>query len=380
MAKKKKKTKIKKNNRFVLFFSILVIVALLVTFGTKYGGGSLKRIIYLIGTGITGVAEESTISFDESSANRFHAVSGGFVVLSADGVHIYDLSGKEKNYFTLSYHSPSMTGSKNAIVAYDRNGQEYTVMNKKKILLNGKTDAPIINLTMNRENAFSVVTAGPECKALVTVYSPKFKELYKLYSTEQYILAAPISNNLKYMATLGFSAGSGEFNGMISFYKLDTEGAIATIPLNDCMPISASFMQNGNLSVLCEDRMLIYTEKGELLREISFDGLTISKPSLDSKKISAVLLSTNSLGGTSRLIVSRDADEPKIMNFAEDIFDISTAGDYTALLLSNRIVVYNSDLELHHTFPLAQSAKSCIMREDGTVFAVGANFANLLIP
>ncbi len=379
MAKKKKK-KAKKNNRFILFFAILAIVALLVTFGTKYGGGSIMRIVYLIGTGITGVAEESAISFDEASANRFHAVSGGFAVLSADGMHIYDLSGKEKSYFMLSYHSPSITGSKNSVIAYDRNGQEYTVLNKNKILYNGKTNAPIINLTMNSNSSYSVVTAGPECKALVTVYSSKFKELYKLYSTEQYILSAPISNNLKYMATLGFSAGSGQFNGMISFYKLDTEGAIATVSLPDCMPISASFMQNGNLSVLCEDRMLTYTEKGELVREILFDGFSVSKASLNSKNISSVLLNTNSLGGASRLIVSKGGDEPLIMNFSEDIFDISSAGNYTALLLANRIVVYNKNGEEHHTFPLAQSAKSCIMREDGTVFAVGANFANLLIP
>lgn len=379
MAKKKKK-KIKKNNRFILFFSILAIVALLVTFGTKYGGSSIMRIVYLIGTGITGVAEESAISFDEASANRFHAVNGGFAVLSADGMHIYDLSGKEKSYFMLSYHSPSLTGSKNTLVAYDRNGQEYTVLNKNKILYNGKTVAPIINLSMNAGSAYSVVTAGPECKSLVTVYSSKFKELYKLYSTEQYILSALISNNTKYMATLGFSAGSGEFCGMISFYKLDTEGAIKTVSLPDCMPISASFMQNGNLSVLCEDRLLTYTEKGELVRETLFNGFIVSKSSLNSKNISSVLLNTNSLGTSSRLIVSKGEDEPLIMNFSEEIFDISSAGNYTALLLSNRIVVYNKDGEEHHTFPLVQSAKSCIMREDGTVFAVGPNFANLLIP
>jgi len=146
------------------------------------------------------------------------------------------------------------------------------------------------------------------------------------------------------------------------------------------MPISANFMQNGDLSVLCEDRLLTYTVKGELIREIPFDGFSLSKSSLTSKNISSVLLNTSSLGGASRLIVSKGEADPLIMNFAEDIFDISSAGGYTALLLANRIVVYNKNGEEHHTFPLAQSAKSCIMREDGTVFAVGANFANLLIP
>ena len=370
----------KKGSRFILFFVILAVVALLVAFGKHFGGGSLRRIVYLIGTGITGTAEETTIEFDSNSANRFHAISGGFAVLSIDGVHIYDLSGDEKSFTPLSYHTPTLSGSKKTLVAYDRNGQNFTVLNGKKILHEGKTDAPIINISMNKSGALSLITAGPDCKALVTVYDSKMKELYKLYSAEQYILAAPISQNSKYMATLGYSAASGQFSGMVSFYKLDSEGVVASTALPDCMPISASFMQNGNLSVLCEDRLLLFSQDGTLIREQRFDGMTLSSASLDSRNISSVLLDAYNLGGHSRLMVLKGDDEPLIMNFSEDIFDISSAGNYTALLLANRIVVYNKNGEEYHTFPLVQSAKQCIMREDGTVFAIGQNFASLLIP
>jgi len=101
--------------------------------------------------------------------------------------------------------------------------------------------------------------------------------------------------------------------------------------------------------------------------------------SLESRELASILLDNNSRDGT-RLIVSEDPEKELVFNFSESIFDISSAGDYTALLLPDRVVVYDSDGEEHHTFRLTQAVKECIMRRDGTVFVVGRNFANLLIP
>lgn len=379
MAKKKKEKK-KVSSRFILFFAILAIVVAIITFGNKIGGGSILRLFYLIGDGITGTADEVTIRFDSNSSNRFHPINGGFAVLSVDGMHIYSLSGEEENFTALSYHSPSLSGGSDTLVAYDRNGSEYTVMDKDDVLHNGKTEAPIINISMNEKGDYSVITAGPDCKALVSAYDDDSDLLYRLHSSEQYILSAPISEGGDYMATLGFSASTGEFCGRITFYELSTEGAISHTDLPDCMPISARFLKNDELVVICESKLLRFDEDGKLLEEIAFDGMTLTNASLDSRNIASVLLDGHGRGGATRLMVSTEREKQLVYNFSETIFDISSAGNYTALLLSDRIVVYDKNGEEHHTFQLAQGSKECIMRRDGTVFAVGRNFANLLIP
>ena len=64
----------------------------------------------------------------------------------------------------------------------------------------------------------------------------------------------------------------------------------------------------------------------------------------------------------------------------EEVLSVSSAGGYTALTFSDRIVVYRADGSEYHTFQLAQGARFCLMRDDGTVFAIGANYATLLIP
>ncbi len=379
MARKNKEKK-KHSGRFILFFAILAIVVVIISFGNKIGGGSILRIFYLIGDGITGTADEVTIRFDSNNSNRFHPINGGFAVLSVDGMHIYSLSGEEQTFTPLSYHSPTLSGGKSTIAAYDRNGTQYTVMNKKEVLFEGKTEAPIINITMNEGGDFSVITAGPDCKALVSAYDDDFDVLYRLHSSEQYIVSAPISEDGDYMATLGFSASTGEFCGRITFYKLDTEGALKYTDLPDCMPISGRYLKNGELVVLCESKLLRFDEDGELIDEVSFDGMAVNNASLESRNIASVLLDGHGRGGVTRLVVSSDKDEELVFNFSENINDISSAGDYTALLLNDRIVVYNEKGEEHHTFKLTQGVKECIMRKDGTVFAIGRNFANLLIP
>lgn len=376
MAKKQKRL----GGRLFIFIIVLVIVSLLVLFGTQFGGGSLRRIVYMIGSGVSGSAEETTIQFDSSDANRFHALVGGFAVLSTDGMHIYNMSGKEKSFTALTYHSPSISGSKKTVAAYDRNGQSFTILNDKKVLLQQQTDAPIINLTMNYAGAFSVITAGPDCKSLVTAYSSSMKELYKLHSAEQYILSAPISQDSKRMATLSFSASSGQFAGQITFYQLDQEEPIASVSLADCMPISANFESSGDLVVLCEDRILRFSNNGEKKKEQLFDGLSIANASLTSRSMASVLLDTYNVGGYSKLLLLKGEKDAKVMNFSEDVFSISSSGNYTAVTFSDRIVVYYADGSEYHTFPLSQSARSCIMREDGTVFAIGNNYATLLIP
>lgn len=379
MAKKKKEKK-KVSSRFVLFFAILAVVLAIVIFSNKVGGGSFLRIFYLIGDGITGTADEVTIRFDSNNSNRYHPINGGFAVLSVDGMHIYNLDGEEYSFTPLNYHSPSLSGGSGTLVAYDRNGTQYTVMDKSGSLYDGTADAPIININMNEERDFSVITAGPDCKALVSAYDDDFDLLYRIHSTEQYIITAPISENGDYMATLGFTASTGQFCGRVTFYELDEEGAMTTVELPDCMPITGRFLKNGELMVLCEDRLLRFNKKGEQITNITFDGMAIANASLESRTIGSVLLDGHGRGGVTRLVVSAEPERELIYNFAETIHDISSCGDYTALLLSDRIVVYNDEGEEHHTFRLTQGIKECIMRRDGTVFAIGRNFANLLIP
>lgn len=377
MAKNKKSLA----GRMMIFLVLVAIISLLIAFSNHFGAGSLRRIVYMIGSGVSGSAEETTIQFDANDLNRYHIFSGGLAVLSTDGLHIYKMSGKESLFTPLTYRCPSISGSKKTIAAYDRNGKSFTILNNKKTLLQKNTDAPIINLSMNQNGGFSVITAGPDCKSLVTVYNTSMKEVYKLYSSEQFVIDVAVANDMNRIAVLNYSAGSGQFSGNIIFYKLDEQKPYATIPLPDCMPLTAKFDSSGDLTVLCEDRILIIDKNGTKKADITFGGLHIQNASLSSSKLSSVLLDAYSVGGYSKLLlISKDAEKPKAINFSEDIFSISTAGRYTAVQFTNRITVYLTDGTEFHTFDLPKSARSCIMREDGTVLIIGSNYATLLIP
>jgi len=375
----KKRTRLSK--RFLIFFFLLSVVCLFVLFQTKTDGISLSRIIYMVGSGISGNAEETTISFDSNDSNCYHLSKNGLFVLAPDGLRIYDISGEEKNFFPLAYRNPAISGGPKASAIYDRAGTNFLITNGKKAILSAKAPAPIISMDMNRNGVFSLITDGPDCKSLVTIFDNNCKEIYKLYSTEEYVAAAAVSPDSRRMVTLSFSVYEGQFQGKLLFYKLSEKTPYNAITLADTMPLSARFTASDELVVVCEDRLMHFSANGESKNEVSFDGFPIIFTANGSNKFSAIMLDKRNINNSYELIVSQsNLTEPYRIQFSEDIFSISSAGNYIAVQFLDRIVVYTSDLTEHHTFDIPAGARSSIIREDGTVLLIGTNWANLLIP
>ena len=204
--KKESKKSMRMSKRFIIFFAIFAAVCLFALFQAKNGGISLSRIIYMVGNGISGNAESTSIAFDSNDNNLFHLSRSGLFVLTPDGLRVYGISGEEKSFTPLAYRNPAVDGAGKNVVVFDRGGTSFLITNGKKVLFEGKAPAPIISMSINRSGAFSLVTDGPDCKNLVTVYNKNFDIAYKLYSTDEYVASAAVSADAKKMATLSSTA------------------------------------------------------------------------------------------------------------------------------------------------------------------------------
>lgn len=369
------------SKRFILFFLILTAVCLFVLFQTQTGGISLSRVIHMIGSGISGNAEETSISFDSNDSNRFHLSKNGLLVLAPDGLRVYDISGSEKNFIPLAYRNPSISSASKISAVFDRGSTSFLITDGNKVIYDAKAPAPIISMDINRSGAFSLITNGPDCKSLVTVYNDSCKEIYKLYSTEEYVAGAAVSPDCKRMVTLSFSAKEGQFEGKLLFYKLDEQAPYNTAVLPDVMPLNAFFNDSDDLVVICEDRFVRYTSSGETKAEIPFNSAKLMFTATDSNKFSAFILDRRNTDGSFELIVSqRNVDEPSSIQFSEEVLSLSASGNYLAVQFIDRAVVYKSDLTEFHTFEIPAGTRSSIVREDGSVLLIGTNWAKLLIP
>ena len=97
-------------------------------------------------------------------------------------------------------------------------------------------------------------------------------------------------------------------------------------------------------------------------------------------RYTAILLDNYENGGNTRVVfIESDGTESGSLDFDEDIYSISSAGNYTALQFSDKCAVYKNDLTLHSEFPITADISRCIVKPDGSVLSIGENFATLYV-
>lgn len=62
------------------------------------------------------------------------------------------------------------------------------------------------------------------------------------------------------------------------------------------------------------------------------------------------------------------------------MLDISAAGRYVAVLLSDRLTIYDKYLTEVATLPDVSEARAILMRSDGSAVVAGASGASLYLP
>ncbi|MBE6915136.1 MAG: hypothetical protein E7471_00665 [Ruminococcaceae bacterium] len=380
MRKKSKRKTKHTNGRFFLFFSALLLVVLFFVFSGSLRGATLQRLVYFIGSGVSGTADSADISFEQNDHNQFHLLKSGLAVLSNESLSVFSMSGELKSTTPLTYRTPTVSGTDAYLLAYDRGTTDFLISNGTSILHQAEAVAPIINANINKNGAFSIITDGPDCKTLLSVYNPSMEVIYKLHASEQYVMDAAISNNNKDMTVLSLSVDAGDFVGVISFYHLNEDAPFASHSIHDSVPLSAQYDSDNKVRVLCEDRILLFKKDGTLLCELPFAQDDLLSYTFASSKHIGLLLDDYSAGGHSSLtFLPRNETAPLSISFSEETLSVSAAGNYIAVRCPDKIVVYNRKLELDQTYSIPSGIKSCIMREDGTVLVIGNNFASLLI-
>ena len=182
-AQKRRKRKTGILGRFIIYIIILLFVSLTIFFLNRTGANSVLRLIYMLGSGITGdMTEEASISFDMHEMNEFHAFKRGLAVISPNQLSVYKMSG-ENSFRALAVSFPAVSGCNDSFAVYDRSGTGFWSQTAK-ILMREEAPAKISKITMNKNGAFTLITDGPDCKSMVTVYNSSMNTVYKLYLSE----------------------------------------------------------------------------------------------------------------------------------------------------------------------------------------------------
>ena len=94
-----------------------------------------------------------------------------------------------------------------------------------------------------------------------------------------------------------------------------------------------------------------------------------------------MLLNRYRSGSVGRLVtVDKDGEVLGYLDVREEVLDISASGRYLAVLYSDRLAVYNQDLQPYATLQGTGDARGVLMRSDGSALLLSAGSASLFLP
>ena len=94
-----------------------------------------------------------------------------------------------------------------------------------------------------------------------------------------------------------------------------------------------------------------------------------------------MLLNRYQSGSVGRLVtVDDEGAEIASLDISEEVRSLSANGRYLSVLYEDRLVVYNSDLEIYATLHGPEHTREVLTRTDGSVLMIASDSAQLFLP
>ncbi len=78
--------------------------------------------------------------------------------------------------------------------------------------------------------------------------------------------------------------------------------------------------------------------------------------------------------------MDENGEERGSLEIREEVLDLSASGRYLAALYSDRLVIYNDDLQPYASLQGTDYAKGVLMRPDGSALVLSGDSASLFLP
>ena len=363
-------------------FAVLAIVLGIVAFAAYRDLNSFDSVRRLLSYNKAGQDEQGRYSYDADRTNVYAmlgdrlvvASTTKFSVLASDGTQVFSQSVRMTN--------PAIAVGSRAAVVYDIGGVNAFVVGEKGLVRDCSPlcDEGILGASINESDYLTLTTERSGYKSVVSVYDPTGTALFAFNSSDSYVLDACVLRDCKHLAAVTAGETDGVFSSTLNFYSLSSETAESVNVLSGSLVLSLSNMGN-KLAAVGDDRLTIFGGDGSLAGSYRYEYPYLRAMSTGGANDAALLLGRYKSGSTFRLVtVSPDGETTGAAEINREVLDLSAAGKYVAVLCSDNLTVYTSDLSEYAVLEDTNYAKSVIMRDDGTALLLGTSGAWLYIP
>ena len=184
----------------------------------------------------------------------------------------------------------------------------------------------------------------------------------------------------KHVAVATLGSEDAMFVSTIRRYALDQETAVSACVLDDSLLYELSSF-GGTLVAVTDDRFLALSGDGSLGGSYDYAYPYLRGSTLGGTDFGALVLSRYRSGSAGKLVtVGAEGNLIASLDTQRDVLDISAAGKYLAVLYSDELVIYTSDLAEYASLTDTQYARGVRMRADGSAILLANGHGTLYVP
>lgn len=323
-----------------------------------------------------------TYTFDAHSANVGGAFGDGLAVASVAGLDVYDASGAQIAGVAKTLRAPQLCVGNAIAVGWDVGGTALCAASDDGATpLDVDAGGMLLDVDISAGDYLCWADAGGGYKTVLTVMDASMREIYKWYSSSQYLPLCSVSDDGKLLAAAAVGQMGGVFESSLVLLSTEAEEPLATVGLGNELILDLKVLSQGRVCAVGEQTLRFFDGSGAELGGCDYGGGYLTNFALGGDGF--VALACNEFQAGSRcsvLTVDHSGGTLAEAYLGTEILSLSAAGNYLAVLTADRLVIYTADLKEYASTTEILGASHVTMRRDGTAILVGSGGARLYLP
>ncbi len=318
--------------------------------------------------------------YENDATSRFAALEGSLITVAANQIRVLDERSSVLYQAGVRFLSPDLATGGDVAAAYDIGGTTLYVLDSKGLRWQKEVEGDLIAVTVNLHGYVTATYNKSGAKAAVTVWDRDGSPVFTFLSSERFVMTAALSRDDRTLAAVTMGQEDGKFQSFLVLYRTNSDQAVATTAVDGGVVYTLESMNKGFCAVT-EQSLCMLDDSGRIKAGYSYGGQFVHRCVVSDGGWAAVLLSRYKTGGYASLItVDGDGNELGGCDIDGEVLDISAAGRYVAVLLSDRLTIYDKYMTEVATLPDVSEARAILMRSDGSAVMAGASGASLYLP
>jgi hypothetical protein len=232
------------------------------------------------------------LPLENAGTARYARYKDSVVCASQAGLTAFDLSGKILWTVPQTIVEPILDTADKYILLAEKGGKKVSLFSGNKLIYTQDTENAIITASISENGDVVVVTEKPYYKGAVIVYNKDGKQVFVWNSGSSDIMDADISSAGRKVAVAMLNTDHGTFS-TISFFDLTGAEPEGSHDFDDTLVFDVDFLGE-TLNVVADNKIVGLNTKGKELFSTDYNGKKLSKYSLETSGLKALMFDNSS--------------------------------------------------------------------------------------